>query len=103
MYADRIKRVLAEDNPTFFEADPEQFSRSLRVENRCIEDELNVVAVIRKHMDSILRSIGEDDFRRVGHHSLDGPMTLKTLLQRITNHIPHHVRFIDDKIAAMRR
>jgi len=29
-------------------------------------------------------------------------LTLETLLERITNHIPHHVKFINDKIAALR-
>lgn len=100
VYADRIKRVLAEDNPTFFEADPEQFRRSLQVTNRSIENELNIVMLIREHMTPILRSIDQKDFARIGQHSLDGSMTLMTLLQRITNHIPHHVRFIDEKIAA---
>ena len=101
VYADRIKRVLAEDTPTFFEADPEQFRESLHVENRNVEGELKVVEVIRQHMTPILRSLNDSDFHRSGQHSLDGPMTLKTLLQRITNHIPHHVHFIDEKIAAL--
>ncbi|MEM6778331.1 MAG: DinB family protein [Planctomycetota bacterium] len=101
VYADRIKRVLAEDNATFFEADPEQFRRSLRVKDRNIEAELNVVELIREHMAPILRSMDRRDFQRMGHHSLDGPMTIMTLLQRITDHIPHHVRFINEKVAAM--
>ena len=28
-------------------------------------------------------------------------MTLETLLQSINNHIPHHVRFIEEKRAAL--
>ena len=27
----------------------------------------------------------------------DGPLTLETLLRRITGHIPHHIRFILEK------
>ena len=34
-------------------------------------------------------------------HSTDGPLTLETLLQHITNHIPHHVTFIAEKRAAL--
>jgi hypothetical protein len=48
-------------------------------------------------MARILRSLTEKDFQRIGHHSEDGPLTLETLLQRITEHIPHHVRFIKEK------
>jgi hypothetical protein len=29
-------------------------------------------------------------------------MTLRTLLEAITNHIPHHVRFIEEKKQALR-
>ncbi|MEM9365904.1 MAG: DinB family protein [Planctomycetota bacterium] len=103
VYADRIKRVLAEDNPTFFEADPDQFRQALWVENRNVENEFNVVTRIREHMEPILRSVRREDFDRMGQHSLDGPMTLMTLLSRITGHIPHHVRFVEEKVAAMRR
>ncbi|MCA9193431.1 MAG: DinB family protein [Planctomycetales bacterium] len=97
IYADRFKRVLAEDNPTFFEADPVKFCTSLCVGSRRIEDELDVIASVRKHMASILKSIDESSFNRLGQHSLDGPMTLRVLVQRITNHISHHIRFIDEK------
>ena len=30
-----------------------------------------------------------------------GPITLEKLLTNITNHIPHHVKFIDEKRAAL--
>lgn len=102
IYADRIKRVLVEDDPTFFEADPNQFREALANEKRAIEAELNVVKAIREHMTPILRSLNDNDFQRSGQHSLDGPMTIVTLLERITNHIPHHVRFIDEKVAAIK-
>lgn len=100
VYVDRMKRVLAEENPTFFEADPDNFRQSLHAMNRGIENELKVVTLMREHMSPILCSIDPIDFHRAGQHSCEGPMTLMTLLQRITAHIPHHVRFIDEKIAA---
>jgi hypothetical protein len=101
VYADRMKRVLAEDNPTFFEADPNLFGRALHCSRRPLDKELNVVEAIRTHMVAILESCDGDDFQRTGVHSLDGPLTLKTLLERITAHIPHHVAFIEEKLQAM--
>ena len=103
IYADRMKRVLVEHNPTFFEADPDQFRQALADESRTVDVELSVIESVRRHMLPILRSVDPDDFQREGVHSLDGPMTLQTLIQRITDHIPHHVRFIDEKIAALAR
>ena len=101
VYADRMKRVLVEDNPTFFEADPDQFVPALYCDARDGHEELAVVETIRSHMLPILRSCGEREFARGGVHSLDGPMNLTTLLSRITSHIPHHVKFIEQKLAAL--
>jgi len=102
VYADRIKRVLAEDNPTFFEADPNRFRRALFCQCRPLENELGVVDAIRAHLHPILQSCDVDAFRRTGVHSLDGSMTLMTLLERVTAHIPHHIAFIEEKLQAMR-
>lgn len=56
---------------------------------------------IRAHLQPILQSCDADAFQRTGVHSLDGSMTLLTLLERITAHIPHHIAFIEEKLQAM--
>jgi len=101
LYADRMKRVLAEENPTFFEANPDLFRPALFCSQRPLEGELDVVAAIRAHMLPILRSCTPEQFQRSGVHSLAGPLTLQTLLERVTGHIPHHVAFIDEKLIAL--
>jgi hypothetical protein len=52
-------------------------------------------------MARILRALGPEDFQRRGLHSRDGALTLENLLQRATAHIPHHVRFIEEKRRAL--
>jgi len=52
-------------------------------------------------MGSILRAFEPEDLQRKGIHSEAGPITLETLLTNITNHIPHHVKFIAEKRAAL--
>lgn len=101
VYADRIKRVLAEDNPTFFEADPDVFLPALHCTQRPWKTELNVIEAVRSHMLPILQACDSQDFQRTGVHSLDGPMDLRTLLERITGHLPHHIAFIEKKLEAM--
>lgn len=98
VYADRIKRVLAEETPTLFEADPNAFLPVLFCEQRQWEEELNVIDAVRTHMTPILRSCDREQTQRLGVHSIEGPMTLETLLERITGHIPHHVAFIEEKL-----
>jgi uncharacterized damage-inducible protein DinB len=101
LYADRIKRVLAEDRPTMFALDPDQFMARLQESQRDLEEELALVESVRKHIARILRSASAADFDRVGIHSADGPLTLRTLLERIAGHIPHHLEFILKKRAAL--
>ena len=101
VYADRMKRVQAEDNPTLFDADPDAFVPALHCSVRPPEVELNVIEAVRAHMLPILRSCPVADFQRTGVHSTDGPMTLETLLERVTGHIPHHISFIEAKLGAL--
>lgn len=102
VYADRMKRVIAEDNPPLRGGDPDVFAAKLAYEARDIEEELTLIEAVRKHTARILKTLPEEAFERTGIHSADGPLTLETLLKRITGHIPHHVKFIKEKRAAMK-
>ena len=102
VYADRMKRVLVEDNPTMFGGDPDVFASGLHYDTRSVDDELELISAVRRQMAVILRNSDIEDFQRTGVHSEAGPLTLETLLERITRHIPHHIKFVEDKIAAMR-
>jgi hypothetical protein len=48
-----------------------------------------------------LETLSPQDYDRQGVHSTDGPLTLAQLLERITRHLPHHVRFIEEKREAL--
>lgn len=102
VYADRMKRVIAEDNPPLRGGDPDVFAAKLAYDARDIEEELDLIEAVRKHAARILKTLPEDAFQRIGIHSEDGPLTLETLLDRITGHVPHHVKFIDEKRQAMK-
>jgi hypothetical protein len=52
-------------------------------------------------MATILGLLKAEDFQRTGNHSEAGTLSLETLLQRIGDHVPHHVRFIDEKRKAL--
>ena len=101
VYADRIKRVIAEEEPTIFGGDPEMFAARLAYQKRELEEELAVVEIVRRQVSRILGDIAEQDFQRHGIHSEYGPLTLETILMRVTNHIPHHVRFVEEKRKAL--
>ncbi|MHB8860849.1 MAG: DinB family protein [Pirellulaceae bacterium] len=101
VYADRIKRVIAEDNPTLLNLNPDLFAASLAYDQRDVNEELQLIEAIRKQLGRILWALKPEQFQRTGNHSTDGPLTLEQLLQRITAHIPHHATFIESKRAAI--
>ena len=99
--ADRMKRAIAEDQPTIFGGDPDRFAVALAYDRRKIEDELQLIESVRRHMACILRTLTPVDFQRRVIHSVEGSMSLATLLDRITGHIPHHIKFIEEKRALL--
>jgi hypothetical protein len=101
IYADRMKRVIALKEPELLKGDPGLFAARLVYDQRDIEEELALIELTRKQMARILRALKPEDFARQGGHSRDGALTLEVLLQRITAHIPHHVRFIEEKKQAL--
>jgi uncharacterized damage-inducible protein DinB len=99
--ADRIKRVLAEDRPALLGADENRFAASLAYHERDLEEELTIIEQTRRQLARILRTVPEAALQRVGVHNERGPRTLEQLLATATNHIPHHVRFIEEKRRAL--
>ena len=101
IYADRMKRVIAENCPTFFGGDPDIFAAGLAYERRPVGTELELLTAVRTQMATILKQLKAEDFQRTGNHSEAGTLSLETLLQRIAGHVPHHVQFIDEKRKAI--
>ena len=97
VYADRMKRVVAEDCPTLFGGDPDVFAAKLAYPQRDLEEELDVIISVRREVSRFLKTLTPTDFDRTGVHSVDGPLSLTRLLERIAGHIPHHVQFIERK------
>lgn len=102
VYADRMKHVIAEDKPALRGGFQDQFAEHLAYDRRDLEEELRIVESVRNQIARILRTLPAEAFERVGIHSEDGPLTLRTLIERITGHIPHHVKYIEEKRNAMK-
>jgi uncharacterized damage-inducible protein DinB len=101
IYADRMKRVLAEDRPTLLSGDPDKFAAALCYHDRDLEEELKILEATRGQMGKILRKCKPEDFARVGMHTEAGARSLEQLLASITDHIPHHIPFIESKRRAL--
>jgi uncharacterized damage-inducible protein DinB len=99
--ADRMKRVIAEDGPTLIGADENRFAAALAYAERDVGEELAIIQQTRRQMARVLRTLKPEALARVGVHNERGPRTLEQLLTTAINHIPHHVKFIEDKRRAL--
>jgi uncharacterized damage-inducible protein DinB len=99
--ADRMKRVIAEDQPQLLGASEVKFAAALAYHQRDCEEELTVMETTRRQMARILRNLPTDALQRVGIHNERGPLTLERLVAIASGHIPHHVKFIVEKRQAL--
>jgi hypothetical protein len=99
--ADRMKRVIAEDRPTLVGADENRFAAALAYHARDLEEELTLIERTRSQLARILRTLRPEALSRVGIHNERGPRTLEQLLTTVTGHIPHHLKFIEEKKKAL--
>ena len=99
--ADRMKRIIAEEQPTLLGADENRFAAALAYHERDAEEELTIIEQTRRQLARILRTLPESALQRVGVHNERGPRSLEQMLTTATNHIPHHVKFIEDKRRAL--
>jgi uncharacterized damage-inducible protein DinB len=100
--ADRMKRVIAEDNPQLLGASEVKFAAALAYHERDLEEELAIIDNTRQQMARILRKLPAEAFQRVGVHNERGPQTLERLVTTATGHIPHHLKFIEEKRKALK-
>src|ERR1700686_651582 len=77
IYVDRMKRVIAEDNPTLLGADEQKFSAALFYHERDLQEELTIMDLSRSHMARILRKLPESALQRAGTHNERGKVTLE--------------------------
>jgi uncharacterized damage-inducible protein DinB len=101
VFADRIKRVIAEDKPNLPSGDDKVFAAHLRYHDRDADNEIALVDAIHRQVAAILRTLKPEDFQRTGIHSEAGTMTLESLVDCASSHITHHLKFVAEKRRAM--
>src|SRR2546423_2859502 len=79
--ADRMKRMIAEDNPTLIGYDETKFANHLRYEEQSAEDAVTVVELIRRNLARVLRLLPEAAFNRKGTHNERGVVTVGAYLK----------------------
>jgi uncharacterized damage-inducible protein DinB len=99
--ADRMKQIIALDQPAMKGVDENRFATALAYQDRDLEEELAIISATRAQMARILRKLPDTGLDRVGVHSERGPLTLERILTMSAKHISHHVTFILEKKKAL--
>jgi uncharacterized damage-inducible protein DinB len=100
-FADRMKRTVAMNHPLLIGVDSFLYAESLRYQDHCLDEELDLIAVIRRQTAHTLRLVSDDTWRRTAVHSETGLVTLRQLLLHAINHLRHHLQFITEKRSMM--
>jgi hypothetical protein len=89
----RLRRLIAEDNPTIQGYDEAQFASRL-TSDRPIEPSLEAMRWARESTVQILERLSEEDWRRAGTHSESGPYSVEDWLVIYANHGHDHAEQI---------
>lgn len=101
VYVERMKRTITMDQPTLLGADENLFAEKLCYHDRDVEEELKLLELTRSCMGRILAKLPLEAWERTGVHNERGPMTLQKMVETMIGHIPHHVKFIEEKRKAL--
>ena len=98
---DRLKRMIAEDNPTLIGYDENKFVANLFYEDQSADQAIALLDANRKLFTTVLRKLPEKAFERKGTHNERGAMTVGGYLKSTVEHLDHHIGFIHKKRAKM--
>ena len=99
--SDRMKRLIAEDNPTIIGYSENDFAKNLFYDQLDAAMACEIFRLNRLLTASILRRVPDTAFARIGQHSERGPITLADLVNIYTGHLDHHLTFVRDKRKAL--
>ncbi len=95
--SDRMKRVIAEENPAIIGYNETAFSQKLFYDKL---DPFAAAELFRRNREMtlvILRNLPDSAFSRTGIHNERGKITLQDLLETYVGHVEHHLKFLIHK------
>jgi len=95
--SDRMKRIIAEDNPLILNYDETRFAERLHYHQADPVAAARLFSLNRAMTAAMLRLLPDDTFDRTGIHSQRGKITLGQLVRGYHEHLHHHLRFLFQK------
>ena len=98
---DRIKRMIAMENPLLTGYDETIFTKCLLPNEQSAEDAVKILDLSLKNFAKVLRKLPDAAFERKGTHNERGEIKAGEYIGQMVEHMEHHLRFIHAKRAAM--
>jgi len=95
--SDRMKRVIAEENPAIIGYNETAFATKLFYEKQDFAMAAEIFRLNRQSTAIVLRNLPDAAFARVGTHNERGKVTLADLVTTYVQHLEHHLRFLRHK------
>ncbi|MGE3109455.1 MAG: DinB family protein [Phycisphaerales bacterium] len=95
--SDRMKRIIAEDNPLILGYDETRFSQRLHYDKADANLACRVFAMNRQMTAALLRLLPDETFQRTGVHNQAGKLTLAQMVKGYHDHLQHHLKFLHQK------
>ena len=95
--SDRMKRIIAEENPTIIGYNETAFATKLFYDKL---DPFAAAEIFKRNREmtaAILRHLPAAAFGRVGTHNERGKVTLKEMVETYVQHLEHHLKFLRHK------
>jgi uncharacterized damage-inducible protein DinB len=98
---DRMKRIIAEDNPTLIGYDETKFSKGLYYNVQPAADAVAIIDLNRKLFARVLKELPPEAYERTGTHNERGKFTLGQYFGHVVDHLEHHLKFVVEKRAKL--
>jgi hypothetical protein len=98
----RLRRLIAEDEPTLQGYDEMEFVRRLHVTDRPIATSVAAAAAARASTLTILEALRDDEWSRTGTHAEQGAYSVEVWLRDYANHPWDHAEQVGRVLAAIR-
>jgi uncharacterized damage-inducible protein DinB len=89
--ADRLRRIIAEENPTLIAFDQDAWAKNLDYARRKTSQSIEKFRRLRTESYALLTDLPPEAFERKGTHNQRGPVTLRQLVEIMANHVESHV------------
>jgi hypothetical protein len=101
--SDRMKRIIAEDNPPIIGYNESAFAQHLFYDALDPFKAADIFMKNREMTAEILRRLPDAAFARVGTHNERGKITLGEMVEMYVRHLEHHIKFLQHKKQLLRK